>query len=153
MNKSRHNAKIKSYRNKFSKKNYKIINNFEREIVIKLLSASNNVKLFHWKTQIYSTHKATDELYANLNNNIDTFIEVLLGKIGNRINLLKINSIPVIHISSDDEMYKEMNNLKNYLINLDNNNFMNIMSNSDLFTIRDQILLDINQFLYLLSFK
>jgi hypothetical protein len=32
------------------------------------------VKLFHWKTHSYATHKATDELYSKLNEHVDQFI-------------------------------------------------------------------------------
>ena len=32
------------------------------------------IKLFHWKTHSYSTHKATDELYSKLNDDIDKFV-------------------------------------------------------------------------------
>jgi hypothetical protein len=43
--------------------------------------------------------------------------------------------------------------LKNYFVGLDNNKALSTMSNSDLFNIRDEILADLNQFLYLLTFK
>jgi hypothetical protein len=43
--------------------------------------------------------------------------------------------------------------LKNYLVGLDNNKALSTMSNSDLFNIRDEILADLNKFLYLLTFK
>ena len=36
-------------------------------IVIMFLRMLNTVKLFHWRTFSYPEHKATDELYANLN--------------------------------------------------------------------------------------
>jgi hypothetical protein len=29
---------------------------------------------------MYSQHQATDELYSSLNNSVDEFIEVMLGK-------------------------------------------------------------------------
>ncbi len=46
----------------------------------------NTIKLYHWKTTSYSEHKATDELHERLSGHIDTFVEVLLGKmVPNRI--------------------------------------------------------------------
>ena len=60
---------------------------FEQEIVVKFLETLNTIKLFHWKTHSYATHKATDELYSKINENVDTFVEVLLGKCGNRVHL------------------------------------------------------------------
>ena len=50
----------------------------------------NVVKIYHWKTFSYATHKATDELYEELNENIDKFVEVLLGKCKERANLPKV---------------------------------------------------------------
>jgi len=130
---------------------------FEREITVRFLETIIMIKLYHWKTYSYATHKATDELYSKLNENMDKFIEVLLGKAGNRINLLKTNSIKLMDFNSSlDDMKKfkhEIIKFKEYLVNLNSNPFMVKMSNTDLYNIRDEILSDMNQFLYLLSFK
>ena len=50
------------------------------KIVKTLLELLNHVKLYHWNTHVYSVHKSTDELYKNLDENIDKFVEVFLGK-------------------------------------------------------------------------
>jgi len=123
---------------------------FERKVVIKFLEILNTIKLFHWKTYSYSTHKATDELYGKLNENIDKFVEVLLGKTGGRINLSKIHHISLKSYSTSEEIRKELNSFKSFLVNLEN--YDKTMTNTDLFNIRDEIMADINQFLYLLSF-
>ena len=52
----------------------------QQKIVTMFLQMLNTVKLYHWKTTSYSQHKATDELYSNLNENIDSFVEIMLGK-------------------------------------------------------------------------
>ena len=44
-------------------------NNFQEEITCKFLEMLIMVKLYHWKTYSYAQHKATDELYTNLNLN------------------------------------------------------------------------------------
>jgi DNA-binding ferritin-like protein len=129
------------------------VQKFEQEIVIKYLSLLNTVKIYHWKTHSYASHKATDELYSKLNKDIDHFVEVLLGKIGNRVDLTKVKSIPIHDFTSLEQMKKEVVSFKSYLVNLDSNKVMRSMSNSDLFNIRDEILADLNQFLYLLTFK
>jgi DNA-binding ferritin-like protein len=69
---------------------------FEKDVTVLFLEMLIMVKLYHWKTSSYATHKATDELYTNLNANIDKFIEVLLGKAGNRINLMGKKNISLI---------------------------------------------------------
>jgi len=127
---------------------------FKREIVIKFLELLNTVKLYHWKTHSYSTHKATDELYSKLNENIDTFIEVLLGKSGDRVDLSGQKTISLRSFSTSNELKRYLVSIKEYLVKLDKCDALihHGMSNSDLFNIRDEILANINQFLYLLSF-
>ena len=50
-------------------------------------------------------------------------------------------------------MLSKIMSLKSYLVGLDNNKALSTMSNSDLFNIRDEILADLNKFLYLLTFN
>jgi DNA-binding ferritin-like protein len=111
------------------------------------------VKLYHWKTTSYATHKATDELYTKLNANIDSFIEILLGKSGSRIDLMSNKNIKLVDLSSQESLKKHVESFKGYLVGLDENKAMRSMSNTDLYSIRDTILGDMNQFLYLLTFK
>jgi len=145
--------KQKTRKNRAQPASMQSIQKFEQEIIIKFLSMLNIVKIYHWKTHSYSSHKATDELYSKLNGDIDKFVEVLLGKIGNRVDLTKVKSIPVRDFTSLEQMKKEIANFKSYLVGLDSNKVMNIMSNSDLYNIRDEILADLNQFLYLSTFN
>ena len=129
------------------------LSSFQKEITITFLEMLLMIKLYHWKTHSYATHKATDELYGKLNENMDHFIEVLLGKSGERIDLTKQKSIPLIDLSSPEALKKEIYSFKGYLASLDKNAAMKLMTNTDLLNIRDEILGDLNQFLYLLSFK
>ena len=126
---------------------------FEQEVVVKFLQMLNLVKLYHWKTYSYATHKATDELYANLNTNIDSFIEVLLGKHGDRVNLMHVKNISLKDFKSQSDFKKELIGFKSYLVGINNNKALKSMANSDLYNIRDEILANINQVLYLLTFK
>ena len=143
----------KSRKNSVSRKARNTSNKFEREITCKFLQMLNTVKLYHWKTYSYPTHKATDELYSKLGDNIDKFIEVLLGKFNNRINLTTIKSLPLRDVSSPEEFKREIISYKNYLVGLSSNPGMKSMSNTDLFNIRDEMLGDLNQFLYLFTFR
>ena len=129
------------------------LQHFEQEVVVKFLQMLNIVKLFHWKTHSYATHKATDELYTNLNATIDSFVEVLLGKHGDRVNLTHVKHIPIKDFTSQNDFKKELESFKNYLVALNDNKALKSMSNSDLYNIRDEILANINQILYLLTFK
>ena len=129
------------------------LKNFEKEITIVFLEMILMVKLFHWKTHSYATHKATDDLYSKFNENMDKFIEVLLGKTGSRIDLMKQKTIKLTDLDSQEKLKSKIDDFKSYLVNLNNNKALSSMSNTDLFNIRDEILGDMNKFLYLLTFK
>ena len=88
--------KMKSSKNTTRSQKKSTLQNFQREITVKFLEILLMIKLFHWKTTSFATHKATDELYASLNVNIDSFIEVLLGKSGYRTDLLSNKNIKTI---------------------------------------------------------
>ena len=142
--------------NNFSRKNRSVsgsLSAFQKQITVVFLEMLMMVKLFHWKTHSYATHKATDELYASLNEHIDSFIEVLLGKTGSRIDLMSNRTIKLIDLNSQEQLKSKIMSLKSYLVGLDNSRALSTMSNSDLLNIRDEILGDLNKFLYLLTFK
>ena len=151
-NTTRKNSYKNSYKNNYSKFT-KTPEKFEQKIVLTFLQMLNTVKLYHWKTHSYATHKATDELYSALNGSIDSFVEILLGKYGNRVNLSRVKSIPLKDFVSDDQFKREIMYFKEFLVGLDTNNAMHLMSNSDLYNIRDEMLGQFNQLLYLLTFK
>ena len=106
---------------------------FQKQITVVFLEMLMMVKLFHWKTYSYATHKATDELYEKLNGNIDEFSEVLLGKTGSRIDLMSNKSISLIDLNSQENLKSKIMFFKSFLVGLDNNKALNSMSNSDLF--------------------
>jgi DNA-binding ferritin-like protein len=144
--------KNKTQKNKLSRSSSSL-SAFQKEITVVFLEILMMVKLYHWKTTSYATHKATDELYTKLNENIDSFIEVLLGKTGSRIDLMSHKQIKLIDLSSSESLKREIEGFKGYLVSLNENRAMQTMSNTDLFNIRDEILGNLNQFLYLLTFK
>ena len=94
--------RMKNSKNTTRSQRKNLLKNFQREITVKFLEILLMIKLFHWKTTSFATHKATDELYASLNTNIDTFIEVLLGKSGSRTDLLSNKNIALIDLNSQE---------------------------------------------------
>jgi hypothetical protein len=120
-------------------------------IVTTFLQMLNTVKLYHWKTTSYAQHKATDELYAKLNESIDTFVEIMLGKQRTRVNLTETKSIPLHDYSELTGFEKEIEIYKNYLIGM--SSFFDSKLDSDLLNTRDELLGQLNQFTYLLTFK
>jgi hypothetical protein len=120
------------------------------KIVSKLMEMLNTIKLYHWQTKVYSQHKATDELYSVLSENVDTFVEVLLGKTENRILFDKKCIFYGINHSDTETIQKKMFQYRMFLLELDTE-FDN-KRDSDLLNVRDEMLSHLNQFLYLLSF-
>ena len=121
-------------------------------IVCTFLEMLNMVKLHHWKTYSYSTHKATDELYSDLNSNVDAFIEVLLGKEGTqRVNLTHTKSLPLYDFSSAGPFKQKIAQFKLYFEHM--SKCPTLMNNSDLLNIRDELLGNLNKFTYLLTLK
>ena len=157
MRKKNKSIKNKSIKNK-SIKNKSIKNKVvHKDIIYFFLQMINAIKLFHWKTTDYATHKATDQLYADLNLKIDQFVEVLLGKnsaIHNnntRSYILNITSLKLPSFKNNNDLKKEIDHYKIQLMNLTSSPQINKINNSDLLNIRDEILALLNQFLYLLT--
>jgi len=127
----------------------------QNKITSTFLSILNTIKLYHWNTDHYATHKATDQLYGDLNAKIDTFVETMLGKenVPSRNKVLEINSLKLNTFKSNNDFRKETESYKSFLIGLSNEKSFNTPQNTDLMNMRDDILASLNQFLYLLTLK
>ena len=77
----------------------------------------------------------------------------MLGKTGGRINLAKQKTLPLLAIENINDFKKEIAQYKSFLINMSKDSELNTSSNSDILNIRDEILGNLNQFTYLLTFK
>ena len=115
----------------------------------------NLIKIFHWQTNKYAQHIASDELYKTLQTLIDEWVEVYQGKYG--ILTFKEdtkNNIPLRNVDSDD-FKLHLNQFKSFLMkelpeHLGNESDM---KNTDLYNIRDEMLAVINKTLYLLRLQ
>jgi hypothetical protein len=134
---------------KGNKKN-KISPEKKAHIVRIFIEMLNIVKLYHWKTKSYPQHKATDELYEKLNTNIDRFVEVLLGKDESRIKMVEKRMV-LIEAENTKGIKAKIHEYRSFLIDM--NRFFDKDKDSDLLSIRDDILESLNQFLYLLTLK
>ena len=141
-------AAIKTFKSR-PKKQFKIDNKFKSEITKVFLELLNMVKLYHWKTYSYAQHKATDELYESLNKHIDKFIEVLLGKDSSRIHMVS-KKIKLIDFNNAADFKSRIYSFREFFTQMDKN--FNKKRDTDLLTLRDDLLIDINQFLYLMTF-
>jgi DNA-binding ferritin-like protein len=156
--------KNKSYKNPQSKKRKtskrqigvkksnqtKNTNNRNKSHIVKVfLEVLNMVKLYHWKTHSYAQHKATDELYERLNENIDKFVEILLGKDESRIKMLE-KRIDLVDAKNVKDFKSRIYEYRTFLTDI--NMYFDAKRDSDLLSLRDEILGNVNQFLYLMTF-
>ena len=121
-------------------------------VVPKFLEMINTIKIYHWKTSSYATHKATDQLFADLNTKTDEFVEVMLGK--SNINRDAVLNFPTAKISSfgtNAACKLHIEKYISFLLALPRNKCWNQVVNVDLLAIRDEIVALLNQFLYLLT--
>ena len=110
----------------------------------------NGVKLYHWNTMSYPRHKATDQFVENVDKLTDSFVEVYIGRYGrdplmNKEMTLKLpafNEKSIVTFLEESRVWLEKEIPK--LIK---------PKDTDLFNIRDEILAEINQALYLFTLK
>ena len=113
----------------------------------------NLIKIFHWQTQNYAQHIASDQLYNGLLPLIDKWVEVYQGKYARLMfdDQKKVN-VPLRNLDVQD-FTLHLNQFKLFLMN-DIPDFLSKekeMKNTDLLNIRDEMLALTNQTLYLLT--
>lgn len=117
-------------------------------ITYTFLEMLNTIKLHHWKTNSYSHHKSSDDLHKNLQKKTDKFIEIMLGKT-DRIN--KTNKHIKLYNLNTKDFNKKLYKYRTLLIEMDN--YLDPKKDMDLINIRDDMISEINHFLYLSTFK
>lgn len=123
----------------------------EGDMILFFIEMLNTVKLYHWKTHSFATHKATDELYDDLNKYVDEFVEVMLGyKGGIRVNIPR-TSVKLNDFATVEQFKRKLNEYKATLISYTHK--LDPNQNSDLLNIRDELLATLNKTAYLLSFR
>ena len=110
----------------------------------------NQIKLYHWQTKLYSRHKATDSVVDALDTSIDKYVEVYMGKYG-RMKLNSTTSSFNLKNLSESSIINFIKRSIDYL----NNELVNKLKDTetDLFNIRDEMIAELNQLLYLFTLK
>lgn len=121
------------------------------DLVVCLLELLLSVKFYHWRTNSYSTHKATDELYGDLNDNIDEFAETLMGVMGNRIPVAN-----KLHLSIPSDNKHMLSLLDHSIKMLAEFNFEKLSKSAhttttDLMNMRDEMVGQLHKTQYLLT--
>lgn len=115
-----------------------------------MMTLRDQVKLYHWQTMNYPRHIATNDLVTKLDANIDQFIEVYIGKYGRPRLSGKTTSIHLRN-HSDKEATVMLKDAIEWLSTKLPRKLKN--TDTDLINIRDTIVADLNQTLYLFSMQ
>lgn len=106
------------------------------------------IKLYHWQTKVYSRHKATDAVIDALDTSIDTYVEVYMGKYGR----MKMNSTTASVSVKNLSESSVINFIKRCIAYLTSELVRKLKdTDTDLVNIRDEMLAELNQLLYLFS--
>jgi hypothetical protein len=114
------------------------------------LQLRNQIKLYHWQTRVYSRHIATDKTLENLDTAIDTYVEVYIGKYG-RPKVSGKNASITLHNLSEAGATRLIIAAVKYLQGPLTKTLKAI--DTDLMNVRDEIVADLNQLLYLFTLK
>jgi len=117
-------------------------------IIQTFLTILNELRLYHWKTKSYAEHKATDELLEKLTKDVDTFVEVMLGKSKKRVDMVT-HTMKLYDLDKKTDVVSTMFEFREFLMDLER--VFDKKKDTDLFSIRDDMLIHVNQFLYLLK--
>jgi len=108
------------------------------------------LKLYHWQTFMYARHKATDDVIKELDESIDLFVEVYMGKYG-RPNITRTTNTVTIKNMNEKTSVKFVKDCILYLQTTLTKSLKG--SDSDLTNIRDEMLGKLHQLLYLFTLK
>ena len=126
--------------------------------ILCFLELLNTIKIYHWSTLSYPTHKATDELHEKLSELVDSFIEIYIGHCARG----KGNGVPVFKFKSEKDAsieFCECKSLDAFCKVLDDNIVHlegltdRLNGYTDLVNIRDEMVGALAQALYLLRLK
>ena len=131
--------------------------------ILCFLELLNTIKIYHWSTLSYPTHKATDELHTKLSELVDSFIEIYIGHCARggrgagagagipvfRFKSEKDASIEFCECKSPDAFCKVLDDNIVHLEGLTDK----LHGYTDLVNIRDEMVGALAQALYLLRLK
>lgn len=113
------------------------------------LGLQAQMKVNHWQTKGYARHQAFGGFYDTMDDLIDKFVEVAMGKYG-RFVLSEGEKTLELHNLSDLDIKSFVSTLREAIIqigaDLDD-------SDTDLANIRDEMLAELNKLVYLLTLE
>ena len=120
------------------------------KILLNLLKLQNQLRILHWQTDSFSQHKAFGKAYSDLDELLDSLVEVHQGKYGNiklssgsKIELLNFNEVKPEKILKEATEYLSSSFIEE----------VDPEKDTDSLNIRDEMLSVLNKLKYLLTLK
>jgi len=118
-------------------------------LITNFLTIQNQIKVFHWQTNTYGSHKAYDKIYEAFTDLIDEFIEIYQGKYG----IIKSDSVFEITLSNlEGDPNKVIDSYITWL-KFTLPKHLDETDDSDLLNIRDEMMGSLNTLKYLLTLR
>jgi hypothetical protein len=108
------------------------------------------IKLYHWQTGMFSRHMGTDNVLDKLDELIDMFVEVYMGKRG-RPSLTRTTNTVTLRNMSEKAAVKFVKDCLQYLQTTVPKSLK--PQDSDLINIRDEMMAEFNKLRYLITLK
>ena len=122
------------------------------EMAMKFMSVRTNIKFYHWRTSFFAAHKSSDEFLSKFDENIDKIVEYIQGSRGTRVILSNCSEGFELYDVNDTNIVAYLNHFKLWLTTIFTKS-LDSKTDVDILALRDEVVGDINQFIYLLSFS
>ena len=114
-----------------------------------LLTLRNQLKVYHWQTRVYARHIATDKVLEELDKLIDAYVEVLIGKYGRpkldaETRVLRLQTLT--EAGATKLVTAAIRHMLGPMVRK-----LNPATDSDLVNLRDEMVANLNQLLYLFT--
>ena len=108
------------------------------------------LKMYHWQTSSYARHKSSDSLVDSIIGITDKFMEIYQGKYG-KLDNYENKSVQIIAVD-EYSVVAFLRDMVAFLSSLEKKGIVK-SSDTDLLNIRDDLVGQINQTMYLFSFE
>lgn len=114
-----------------------------------LLTLRNQLKMYHWQTRVYARHVATDKALEDLDKLIDAYVEVYIGKYGRpkldaETRVLRLQTLT--EAGATKLVGAAIRHMLGPMVRK-----LDAAKDSDLINLRDEMVANLNQLLYLFT--
>ena len=116
-----------------------------------LMTMRDQLRLYHWQTESYARHKASDEFVTKATEILDKIMETHQGKYG-RVKVNNNTNTIVLENLDDNSIVEFLKTTHTFFVS-DFPDYINKNANTDLLNLRDELLQSINKTLYLFTLE